>query len=72
MSHQQNTSIPVGGASVLPQNLHLGFEVEVAGYMSKMMNKSEVCCDECVDRWTQWPCSGVLLYVSRVPVQGLS
>eukprot|EP00731_Ephydatia_muelleri_P008233 Em0004g571a len=35
---EQNTCIPVGGASVLPQNLHLGFEVEVAGYMSKMVN----------------------------------
>eukprot|EP00731_Ephydatia_muelleri_P033402 Em0029g8a len=35
---EQNTSIPVGGASVLPQNLHLGFEVEVEGYMSKMVN----------------------------------
>ena len=46
---KQNTSIPVGGASVLPQNLHLGFEVEVAGYMSKMTSNSEVCCDECVD-----------------------
>ena len=46
---EQNTSIPVGGASVLPQNLHLGFEVEVAGYMSKMVSNSEVCCDECVD-----------------------
>ena len=46
---EQNTSIPVGGASVLPQNLHLGFEVEVAGYMSKMVNNSEVCCDECMD-----------------------
>ena len=46
---EQNTSIPVGGASVVPQNLHLGFEVEVAGYMSKMVNNSEVCCDECVD-----------------------
>ena len=44
----QNTSIPMGGASVLPQNLHLGFEVEVAGYISKMVN-SEVCCDECRD-----------------------
>eukprot|EP00731_Ephydatia_muelleri_P008408 Em0004g746a len=44
---EQNTSIPVGGASVLPQNLHLGFEVEVAGYMSKMVN-TEVCCDECM------------------------
>eukprot|EP00731_Ephydatia_muelleri_P008275 Em0004g613a len=46
---EQNTSIPVGGASALPQNLHLGFEVEVAGYMSKMVNNSEMCCDECVD-----------------------
>ena len=46
---EQNTSIPVGGASVVPQNLHLGFQVEVAGYMSKMVNNSEVCCDECVD-----------------------
>eukprot|EP00731_Ephydatia_muelleri_P033424 Em0029g30a len=46
---ERNTSIPVGGASVVPQNLHLGFEVEVAGYMSKMVNNSEVCCDECVD-----------------------
>ena len=46
---ERNTSIPVGGASVLPQNLHLGFEVEVAGYMSKMVNNSEVCCDECMD-----------------------
>ena len=46
---ERNTSISVGGASVLPQNLHLGFEVEVAGYMSKMVNNSEVCCDECMD-----------------------
>eukprot|EP00731_Ephydatia_muelleri_P038519 Em0789g1a len=35
---EEDTSIPVGGASVLPQNLHLGFEVEVEGYMSKMVN----------------------------------
>eukprot|EP00731_Ephydatia_muelleri_P036641 Em0296g3a len=34
---EEDTSIPVGGASVLPQNLHLGFEVEVEGYMSKMV-----------------------------------
>ena len=45
----RNTSIPVGGASVLPQNLHLGFEVEVAGYMSKMVNNSNVACDHCID-----------------------
>ena len=46
---ERNTSIPVGGASVLPQNLHLGFEVEVAGYMSKMVNNSDVACDHCMD-----------------------
>ena len=46
---QRSMSIPVGGASGLPQNLHLGFEVEVAGYMSKIVGNSEVCCDECID-----------------------
>ena len=39
----------MGGASGLPLNLHLGFEVEVAGYMSKIVGNSEVCCDECID-----------------------
>ena len=39
----------MGGANVLPQNLHLGFEVEVAGYMSKIVSNSEVCCDPCID-----------------------
>ena len=39
----------MGGASVLPQNLHLGFEVEVAGYMSKMVNNSDIACDHCID-----------------------
>ena len=46
---ERNSSIPVGGASGLPQNLHLGFEVEVAGYMSKMVNNSDVACDHCID-----------------------
>ena len=46
---ERNTSIPVGGASGLPRNLHLGFEVEVAGYMSKMVNNSDVACDHCID-----------------------
>ena len=46
---ERNINIPVGGASGFPQNLHLGFEVEVAGYMSKIVSNSEVCCDECKD-----------------------
>ena len=45
----RNTSIPLGGASVLPQNLHLGFEVKVAGYMSKMTSNSDVACDQCAE-----------------------
>ena len=46
---ERSTSIPVGGTSVLPQNLHLGFEVEVAGCMSKIVSNSEVCCDPCIN-----------------------
>ena len=44
----RNVPIPVGGASAFPQNLHLGFEVEVAGYMSKFASSSGVSCDFCV------------------------
>ena len=46
---ERSTSIPEGGASGLPQNLHLGFEVEVARYMSTIVSNSEVCCDQCTD-----------------------
>ena len=46
---ERNVSIPVGGASVLPRNLHLEFEAEVAGYTSKLVRSSEVCCDHCID-----------------------
>ena len=46
---ERNTSIPVGGASALPQNLHLGFEAEVAVHTSKMVNNSDVACDHCID-----------------------
>ena len=44
----RNVPIPVGGTSAFPQNLHLGFEVEVAGYMSKLVNSSGVSCTFCV------------------------
>ena len=44
----RNVPIPVGGASDFPQNLHLGFEVEVAGYMSKLASSSGVSCTFCV------------------------
>ena len=46
---ERRTNIPAGGARVLPQNLHLGFEVEIAGYMSKIASNYEVYCDDCID-----------------------
>ena len=46
---EQNISLPVGGTSVLPHNLHLRSELEVAGYMSKIVSNSEVCCDQCIE-----------------------
>ena len=44
---ERNVNIPVGGASVFPQNLHLGLEAEMAGNMSKIVN-GEVCCEQCL------------------------
>ena len=44
----RNVPIQVGRASAFPQNLHLGFEVEVAGYMSKFASSSGVSCNFCV------------------------
>ena len=44
-----NVTVPVGGASALPQNLHLGFEVAVLGYATKMESESVIPCDCCVN-----------------------
>ena len=48
-----SVSIPMGGASRLPQNLHLGFEVEIAGYMSKFVSGCGVSCTLCVNGCTE-------------------
>ena len=45
----RRVTIPVGGASGLTQNFHLGFEAEVAGYTSKLVSNGEMCCDECME-----------------------
>lgn len=45
---ERSITIPMGGPNTLPQNLHLAFEVEIAGYMSKIVGNKEIC-DECVD-----------------------
>ena len=46
---QRSITIPEGGVNAIPQNLHLGFEVEVAGYMSKIGSGDEKSCDACID-----------------------
>ena len=46
---QRSITIPEGGVNAMPQNLHLGFEVEVAGYMSKIGSSGEKSCDACID-----------------------
>ena len=46
---QRSITIPEGGINAIPQNLHLGFEVEVAGYMSKIGSGGEKSCDACID-----------------------
>ena len=48
----RNAPIPVGGASALPKNLHLEFEVEVAECMSKFVSSSEVPCSFCANGCT--------------------
>ena len=44
---QRIITIPKDGINAIPQNLHLGFEVEVAGYMSKIGSGGEKSCDAC-------------------------
>ena len=44
---QRAIDVPEGDAGLLPQNLHLAFEVEVAGYMSKLVGQTEVLCTFC-------------------------
>ena len=46
---QRTITIPEGGVNAIPQNLHLSFEVEVAGYMSKIGSDVEKLCDACID-----------------------
>ena len=44
--------IPMGGASRLPQNLHLEFEVEIAKHMSKIVSNKGEPCTFCVNGCT--------------------
>ena len=46
---QRIVTIPEGGVKAIPQNLHLGFEVEVAGCISKIGSDGEKSCDACID-----------------------
>ena len=46
---QRSITIPEGGVKAIPRNLHLGFEVEVAGCISKFGSDGEKSCDACID-----------------------
>ena len=46
---QRSITIPEGGVNAIP---HLGFEVEVAGYMSKIGSEGEKSCDACIEGCT--------------------
>ena len=46
---QRSITISEGGVNAIPQNFHLGFEVEVAGYMSKIGSGGEKSCDACIE-----------------------
>ncbi|KAL5497200.1 hypothetical protein EMCRGX_G013626 [Ephydatia muelleri] len=49
---QRSITIPEGGVNAIPHNLHLGFKVEVAGYISKIGSDDEKSCDACIDGCT--------------------
>ena len=64
---QRCITIPEGGvnATCIPQNLHLGFDVVVAGYM---FSDGEKSCDACIDgvQGLQWRSVAhvIILFVS--------
>ena len=49
---RRSAPIPVGGASVLPPNLHLEFEVDVAEYMAMFASDSRLYCNFCINGCT--------------------
>ena len=59
---QRSITIPEGGVNVIPQKLHLGFEVEVAARLAVMV-KSHVM----LALMEQGACSGVLLCMQFLP-----
>ena len=46
---RRSITIPEGGVNAIPQNLHLGFEVELAEYTSKISSGIEELCNACID-----------------------
>eukprot|EP00731_Ephydatia_muelleri_P008751 Em0004g1089a len=46
---QRSITIPQGGVNAIPQNLYLGFEVDVAGCISKIGSDGEKSYDACID-----------------------
>eukprot|EP00731_Ephydatia_muelleri_P005433 Em0002g1609a len=55
---QRSVTIPVGGVKDIPQDLHLGNEVTIAQYQSKVASKDVVPCDVCIDSTSSGPAVG--------------
>eukprot|EP00731_Ephydatia_muelleri_P005434 Em0002g1610a len=55
---QKSVTIPVGGVKDIPQDLHLGNEVKIAQYQTKVASKDAVPCDICIDSTSSGPAVG--------------
>ena len=55
---QRSVTIPIGGVKDIPQDLHLGNEVKIAQYQSKVASKDAVLCDVCIDSISSGPAVG--------------
>ena len=45
----KSVSLSKGGIGDFPRNLHLSFNVEIAGYQAQMASGSDISCDSCVE-----------------------
>ena len=48
----RSIAIPAGGASILPKNIRLGYETEVAEYVAKFVSSGGVSCTFCINGCT--------------------
>ena len=46
---EKMASIPEGGISALPKDLHKSYEAERSQYVNRIQSEEEISCDQCVD-----------------------